>query len=98
MEIKQAVAIIKSEIESCILASVFRRRTSANKVQVTFALSFKKWRQALIPANHKALSRITEKKKRSSLKHDQSELDNPSPLLTDISKGKKNIYRIYAHS
>lgn len=61
MEIKQAVAIIRSEIESFILASVFRGRTSAKKVQMTFALPFKKWRHALIPANHKALNRITEK-------------------------------------
>ena len=47
------------------------------------------WRQALIPANHKALNRITEKKpKLSFLKHDQNKLrlDNPSSLLTDILK------------
>ena len=48
------------------------------------------WRQALIPANHKALNRITEKKKPnlSFLKHDQNKLrlDNPSSLLTDILK------------
>ena len=62
MEIKLAVAIIQPEIEAFILASVFLGRTSANKVQMTFAqLPFKKWRQALIPANHKALNRITEK-------------------------------------
>ena len=59
MEIKQAVAIIQSEIESFYWAAFFALRTSANKVKMTF----KMWRQALIPANHKALNRITEKKK-----------------------------------